>query len=662
MKHLVTMLFYLLSITLSAQENSFTENATTNENPTEEQLFNAEEQVQYRSLLNINNATFVDLLATGLLRNEEALDIIKHRTANGKYISIYELQMITSISIDTLMLLSKILYVPTFDTFNKQSFLKQGVHYSLVQWERKTQSSKGYQLNTKGMRPYEGDDYRLLYRFRSSISNLYYFGISLEKDAGEKLIWDPASKRYFFDFASAYLTVLPKKIVDQFTVGDFNYRNGHGLIFGGNFFQSKNPVYWQSTWQIGNGFRPHTSSSEYGYYRGAGIQIKKTNWSLSSFVSNVSSDGTIQADQSISSVNTSGLHRTALEIERRQNMHVFQAGSSLSFCSNANDILMSLEYLHTALDYPLNSTLNYYNSKEFRGRSHDVIGVDLQKHYSSGVVFLETAFSSHQGKALYCGMLHNLSKHTIWNMQAWSANATFKSFQGNIPSRSSNFSDETGMYQALSTQVFKKLNLAIGISVYIHPHARYLKKGPTNGSEFTSRLTYQLKKKTVAFIQFRKIQEEATNVSQKIIPQNRYYLMGDFLQREDLNWELHSRVQFGIFDFEQTEKSYCLTQSVGYKHYKLKIKAQVSVFNSPSWDSRLYSYETDVPMAFSIPALSGEGVRISSVLTVKPIPKTELSMKLSHTLYNDVKTMGSGNDEVQGNTQTELKLQARLFL
>ena len=662
MKYFLILLFLSYSLLIHAQSNIPIENTTSNESPSEEQLYTAEEQIQYSTRLNINKATFIDLFATRLLSKVQVDAILSYRKNNGSFISLYELQAIPSIHTDTLMLLAQQLYVPTLDTYKKSNLLKEGTHYSLLRWERKTQSSKGYQTNSKGLRSYEGEDYRLMYRFRSSITNLYYFGISLEKDAGESFNWQPSSKKYYFDFNSAYLIVFPKKIVDQIAVGDFNYRNGHGLVFGGNFFQSKNPSYWQSTWQIGNGFRPHTSSAEYGYYRGAGMQLKKHHWTFSSLISKSPQDGTIQPDQSISGFNTSGLHRTVSELEKRHNTDFLQAGGSLTFEPIPQNLSMSLEYLHTEFQHTLSPSLNYYNTQSFRGKAHDIIGIDIQKHYASGVLFAEGALSSMQGKSIYLGLLHNLSKQNTWSVQCWSANTSFQSFQGNIPSSASNLSDETGMYQALTLQIARKTTLAIGLSLYMHPHASYLKRGPTYGNEYISRLTYQIKKKTVAFIQFRQLQDEVSSTARKLIPINRYYLMGDLHHHEDIHWEMHSRFQIGIFDFELPEKSYCLTQSISFKHYQFKLNAQLTIFESSSWDSRLYSYEPDVPMTFSIPALSGNGLRTCIVTTLKPIQKTEISLKLSHILYNRTNTIGSGNDEVKGNTQTEVKIQLRVFL
>ncbi len=659
MKYVLGILLLMTCRFTLAQESTF---PLFEEMPQDNQLFQLEEQEQYHATLNINKANSMDLLATQLLTKDQVNAILHYRKQHGKLISLYELQVIPSLSTDTLQLLAQQLHIPFFDLHQPKQIVKESVHYSLIRWGRKTQRSKGYQTNSKGIRTYSGEDYSLLYRFRSSFSNLYYMGISLEKDAGEAFTWSPSQKQFYFDYTSAYLIIHPQKTVEQIAIGDFQFRSGHGLVFGGNFMQSKNPEYWQSTWQIGHGFRPHTSSSEYGFYRGIGIKTQSKHVGLSTFFSRSLQDGTLQNDGSISGINTSGLHRSTTELNKRKNLYLLQTGTVITFQNLNQTVKGNLEYLYSAYQYPLNPSTNYYNQFYFRGKEHQIMGIDLQYHYQGGMAFTSLAFSSEQGRAIYGGLFHNLSKQNTWMLQYWSSNAHFESLQGNIPNYNSRIGNESGIYQALLLQLSVNVKLSSGFSIYHNKQASFGKKGPTYGNEWINRLTYQLKKKTSFFMQFRTTQQEETNDSNTIRPQLRYYLVGDLLQKENRHWEIHSRIQLGLFDLSAHEESYCISQSIGYHFNRYRIKAQCTVFDSPSWDSRLYAYEPDLPMAFSIPALSGNGIRMCLVATVKPFSQAEVSFKIVHITYTHAQKTGSGYDEVEGNKQTEIKVQARIFL
>lgn len=666
----IFLIAFILFFCVSSYGQTEAENTVlSEETPEDAQVYQAEERVQLQTKINLNKASAVELAATGLLTKKQIEDILHHRIVFGKFMSIYELQSIPSLATDTLKLLPDVLYVSEGLTshYSLASLRSEGQHYSLLRWSRKTMQSRAYQSDAKGKKPYNGSDYNLLYRFRSSFSNVYQLGISLEKDAGETLQWSPAIRQYGFDFVSAYLVIHPKKIVEQIALGDFHFRSGHGLVFGGNFFFSKNPEYWQGSWQLGTGFRAHSSSAEYGFLRGAGIKLQHQNIEASWFYSYTPQDGTLQADGTISALNTGGLHRTNAEWDKRYNTHLQQTGGTICYTTLNNRWKIGVEYLNTRFEHPVVASDTYYHKNSFRGNEHHIGGFFFQYRYAAGLFFTEAAFSSAQGKAIYGGIIHNLSRQNTWIMQYWSSNATFQSFQGNIPSYSSNIANETGIYQAFMIALTSKIKGSVGFSAFTNPLPSFNKKGPTYGSEWIARLTYQLKKKTLAFIQFRwRANEENfkadTSRYSQLLPLTRYYITADLYHKESINWGFHSRVQWFTLDFPVKEKGYCITQSINYRWSPFQSTFQISVFETASWDSRLYAYEPDLPLAFSIPPLSGKGVRLCLTLTAKVFRKNECSFKVSHLKYNGQKTIGSGYDEVQGNEQWELKGQVRVFL
>ncbi|HSZ71344.1 MAG TPA: helix-hairpin-helix domain-containing protein, partial [Cytophagaceae bacterium] len=539
----VYFLFFLLFFSFHAhsQTELIDKNVFTEESPEDGQLYNAEEMVQVKTKINLNKANAIELLSTGLLNKKQIQEILYHRQAFGNFISIYELQCVDTFSKDTLSLLAETLYVPDAigNHHSLNALLDEGSHYSLTRWSRKTRLSKGFQSNSKGNKLYLGSDYNLRCHVRSSFPNVYQLGLSMEKDAGEPLNWSPASHRYAFDYLSGYLLLYPKKIIQQIAWGDFHFRSGHGLVFGGNFFQSKNPEYWQGTWQMGTGFRPHSSSAEYGFFRGTGIKWQYQNWEGNWFYSYTSQDATLKTDQSISAINTNGLHRTQTEINGKHNTHLKNTGGNMGYTSPNKQWKAGAEYLYTHFDYPYIPSDVYYHKNNFSGQTHHIIGLFAQYLYSSGMIFTETAFSSQHGKAIYGGLIHNLSRQNIFILQYWSANTSFQSFQGNIPSYSSNIANETGIYQAFLISLSSHTRISVGWSAFTNPKPAYNRRGPTYGNEWIGRVTYQLKKKTTAFIQLRwKGNEEnyktGNNQYSQLLPLIRYYITTDLYHKENL--------------------------------------------------------------------------------------------------------------------------------
>ncbi len=84
------------------------------------------------------------------------------------------------------------------------------------------------------------------------------------------------------------------------------------------------------------------------------------------------------------------------------------------------------------------------------------------------------------------------------------------------------------------------------------------------------------------------------------------------------------------------------------------------MFDKDDFDKRQYIYERDVLYAFSIPALSGRGLRSYFVLRFKASRKLDFWIKYSRTRFTDRETVGSGLEEIDGNSRTIVRAQTRI--
>ena len=100
-------------------------------------------------------------------------------------------------------------------------------------------------------------------------------------------------------------------------------------------------------------------------------------------------------------------------------------------------------------------------------------------------------------------------------------------------------------------------------------------------------------------------------------------------------------------------------QDVKYKPLfsKLSFSVRYTFFNTESYNSRIYAYESDVLYGYSIPSFYGEGKKIYFLLKYNIIKNTDLWMKISETIYDDRELTRSGWDEIEGNKLTKLKIQ-----
>ncbi len=85
-----------------------------------------------------------------------------------------------------------------------------------------------------------------------------------------------------------------------------------------------------------------------------------------------------------------------------------------------------------------------------------------------------------------------------------------------------------------------------------------------------------------------------------------------------------------------------------------------AIFDTNSWDERLYAYENDVLYAFSIPAYYDKGNRYYFMLKWDAADWLDCRLRFAQTVFFDKEVIGSGTDEIEGNHKSEVKVQLRM--
>jgi hypothetical protein len=91
-----------------------------------------------------------------------------------------------------------------------------------------------------------------------------------------------------------------------------------------------------------------------------------------------------------------------------------------------------------------------------------------------------------------------------------------------------------------------------------------------------------------------------------------------------------------------------------------KVSGRYALLDTDDWDNRLYLYEQDVWLAYSLPAYDGVGVRKILVVEFKANRTFTFWLRYAQTRYTDRKEIGSGMDQILGDTRNDLKLQVRI--
>jgi hypothetical protein len=647
----ILLYFLLIHINVLAQVDSVMNMTDVTEVNTIEQEEQMEEFVFHQKKLNINKINETELFALGILDKAQIDSIITYRNNYGPIQSMYELQNINNINIDKLKLLNQYVQVHELQATPLKQMIKESQRYEQIRWSQVQEKSRGYKTNA-----YAGSNHYFQYRFRSSYNPHYQIGFMFEKDAGEKL------DIKHIDYISSYVLIRPKKIVKEIILGDFHFQAGHGLIFGNPFFISKNPEYWSTAWRTATGFKGHSSSNEYNFYRGIGTRIQHGNASFSFFASKTNQDAYLQNDHTFSSINTSGLHRSWSEIKNKNSIQLNNIGTQLSQSFFKERLKINIGYLMYHYSHAWKPYECYYSQNKFQGKELYLYGLDLQYQSHSTTYFIEIAKANAKGEALYAGMIKNFSKETTFITHIWYANENYHSYYGNIIRYQSEINNEMGVYQGLQLQVSNKIRWALGASVYKNPKPTYQQRFTNYGNELITRLTYQLKKKTILYAQYRQQQidnytlnTDSLNESMEQFVKQNYLL--DLIHHENLNWSIHSRIQWSRLGLN--DHSYSISQAVQFQIKKMKIKFQYFLFDCKTWANRIYEYEINTPQSFSLPALYGQGSKLILVFSYPLLQQTQFYFKWHHTELYYQNNIGSGLEEIEGNQKNIFYIQVR---
>ena len=92
----------------------------------------------------------------------------------------------------------------------------------------------------------------------------------------------------------------------------------------------------------------------------------------------------------------------------------------------------------------------------------------------------------------------------------------------------------------------------------------------------------------------------------------------------------------------------------------IQLDARITVFDTESYGSRVYQFENDLLYVFASQVLFDRGQRMYVLLNYEPFSFLELWGKVGITKYEDALFIGSGLNEIQGDTRSEIGIQARI--
>lgn len=615
--------------------------------------------------ININATNAAELSQLYLLNAVQINKLLEYVEIFGPAYSIFELQSIDGFTRDILEKMQPFVFFGEQTQIQKslREELKYANQQLLLRGLGNLQKARGYKPKTDGSNPFEGDRFRYYTRYNFALSNKLSAGITAEKDPGEAFF--KGSNKSGFDFYSAHLSFKLNNTFEHISIGDFIIRAGQGLVLWQGYTSGKSEDVLGIS-KTGQGIRGYTSVDENLYFRGAATTIKLGKGKLSLFYSRKNTDGnSVETDSTsyFTSLQTSGYHRTANEIEDKNSINNTNIGGVYTY--NFNNLKLGATFVHQQFDKPFIRSSQLSNLFRFTGETNYTGGMDYLFSKGKYQLFGEAAFSKSKGKAFIQGAVAHVNDQLSFSALFRHFDKDYHALWANTFAEGSNISNESGLYFGTRFLAAKHITLSAYSDIYQSNWINYTTAGPTKNWDIFTQADFQLSNKIGFYIRFKNEEKEQKFKTDKIyvnIPERVQKTRLHIQYKPNETFQFKTRLEHVYYHGQMHENGYLLFQDIQYSPLNLpvNISARVAYFDTESYESRIYAYENDILYTFSIPAYYGQGLRTYVNLKYKISGKVECWFKLANTHWTDRDIISSGYNEINSSNKTELKFQLRL--
>lgn len=627
--------------------------------------------IYYQNPLNLNTATSDQLKSLGLLNDLQISSLIEYRSKKGKLETIYELKDIPGFDYLFAYELQTFVYIGSGEAAKKppiKTLITKGRHDLITRYGRVLEEQKGFSDTTSSA--YKGSPDKLYFRYRYTYRDLLSIGFLGEKDAGEEFF--QGSNKQGFDFYSGHIFLKNEGFIKTIALGDYHLEFGQGLTLWSGLGMGKS-VDALGTQKAARGIRPNTSANENLFFRGGAIALQPLKpLTINLFYSNKNIDAGLESDSNsleeeyFSSIQESGFHRTENELSNKRSTNEQIIGTNINL--HHKRLTIGLTSYYTLFDKPLSKDLAPYQIFDFQGKTNINSGIDFKWSLGKIGFFGEGAISKNFGKAGIIGLVTDLHPRIKASLVYRNFEPEYQVFYSAPFSETSKTANEQGLYLGLRTYIGKSSSLNGYIDLFSFPWLRYRVDAPSQGHEFMIDYSKEVKRDFNYYIRFKsetKMLNQTIDFAYFDIPKpvQKQSLRFNFSYNPTKEIRLQTRVEGVKYEHLPLEPKfgYLLFQDIKWssteKSYDFSIR--YALFNTDSYDTRIYAYESDVLYKFSIPGYYYQGQRYYILFHWDVTRRIDFWFRFSQTVYFDREIIASGQDEISGNKKSEITVQMR---
>ncbi len=646
-----------------------------------------------RKPLNLNIASKDQLLLLPEMDDIKATALLNYIAEFGKLSSIYELQAVPNFDYPTFQAIRPFVTIreskekdinpgvlhpvgPSFKTVFKESKHELLFRTLAIIEEQRGFTAPDTLTNGETTTRYQGNPYKYYFRYRMRFAQNFSAALVAEKDQGEQFKWDPDNQFYGFDFAAGHLFIRDYGRLKRLVVGDYNIQVGQGLLLSTGLGFGKGAETVSSVKRTNLGIRPYASVNENQLMRGAAATVAFNRVYVTPFFSRFNRDANITVVDSVtdeignvSTLQTSGFHRTPAEIADKDAIQETIFGGRVEYKNRR----VTLGATHFFQNYgsTISPNTNDYQQFNFSGDQNFLTGLDFDVTVRNFNFFGEIGRSKSGGTGTTVGVLAALNRKADFALSVRNFERDFHSNRGfAFAERPIAVQNERGVYMGIKLMPNTKWTIASYFDKFWFPWNAFQVSFPSQGHEYFGQVQYKPSRTMLVYLRYRSDHKQRNSRDlaegqqlEVLVPTVRQGLRLHFQYKVHRTLTVKSRIEGSWWDEGDMDRTsgFMAYQDIVYQPgFKWKLTARYAVFDTEDFNSRIFAYENDILGFFSIPAYSGQGSRYYAILNVKPTRNVEFWLRYARThLYNET-SIGSGLNEIQGNTRSDFRLQMRL--
>ncbi|RYY62938.1 MAG: hypothetical protein EOO05_00855 [Chitinophagaceae bacterium] len=617
--------------------------------------------------LDINGEAAEILVQYGIASMQQSQNLGNYRRLFGELVHIVELQAVPGWDPAFIRRILPFIEIKerTAVVSSLSARWKGGEHSVIFRISRSLQLTDEFRKDGNGSKKYEGDPLRVFFRYRYVFRDKLQYGITGEKDAGEK--FNPATGG--FDFYSAHLFMRDVGRIKTLALGDFTVNMGQGLVHWQSlaFKKSADAMGIKRQSPV---LRPYNSAGEFNFFRGAGIGLAFKRWQLTLFGSMRRISTNHDADPSgngqvFTSFLRSGYNRTITELADRNNTRQLTTGMVLSY--RAGSLRLAVNGIYYKYSLPQLKNDDPYNLFAIRGDRWYNGSIDLMYTWKNLHWFGEMAVDMLQHPAGMAGLVASMGRSADFSLLYRGLHKAYQSVSGNAFSENTYPGNERGLYAGLSFRPATAWKADLYFDFYYFPWLRYRVNAPSLGRDWMLQVAWSPNKQVEISSRVRKNSGERNSSSEDVVvdfPVGR----SAFNWRTQINFKASKNVSLRnrtevVISNPGSSKGFLASADLIYKTMQkpYDVNLRIQYFQTDDYESRLYAYENDVLYAQSVPVFAGSGFRYYIML------RWDLTRHLNIWLRYAATTTQVTVDPAVSSTTTvvpiksEIKFQARLL-